>query len=116
MRWVPRAIEGEVRRAARGFPALIVTGPRRSGKTSLLRRMFPGASWVLLEDPDIIARVRADPRGFLDGLRLPAILDEVQNVPEILSYVRTRSRTRRRSWHTCGRGSTSSRGAWADGS
>jgi predicted AAA+ superfamily ATPase len=45
---------------------------------------------VLLEDPDVLGRVRADPRGFLDGLTLPVILDEVQNAPELLAYVRTR--------------------------
>jgi predicted AAA+ superfamily ATPase len=43
----------------------------------------------LLEDPDIIARLRADPRSFIEEIRPPAILDEIQNVPEILSYVRT---------------------------
>jgi predicted AAA+ superfamily ATPase len=55
-----------------------------------LRKLFPKASYTLLEDPDVIARLRADPQGFLDGLALPAILDEVQNVPELLSYIRSR--------------------------
>jgi predicted AAA+ superfamily ATPase len=55
-----------------------------------LRRLFPRATYRLLEDPDILARVRSDPRGFLSELAPPAILDEVQNAPEILAYVRTR--------------------------
>ena len=76
-------------RAARSFPAVVVTGPRRAGKTFLLRDVFPKASYHLLEDPDTIARVRADPRGWLGEVETPAILDEIQNVPEILPYVRT---------------------------
>ena len=77
-------------RAARGFGAVLLTGPRRSGKTTLLRSIRPDATYHLLEDPDIVARFRADPRGFLADLRLPVILDEVQHVPEIFSYVRAR--------------------------
>ncbi|MBM3524967.1 MAG: ATP-binding protein, partial [Alphaproteobacteria bacterium] len=70
--------------------AVVLTGPRRAGKTMLLRRLFPAARYVLLEDPDIVARLRADPQGFLDGLETPAILDEVQNVPEVFAHVRAR--------------------------
>lgn len=77
-------------KAARSFPAVVLTGPRRAGKTMLLRKLFPKASYTLMEDPDAIARMRADPHGFLDGIRLPAVLDEVQNVPELFSYVRSR--------------------------
>src|SRR3990167_9280214 len=90
MRFIPRLLGEEIRRAARHFPALIVTGPRRAGKTTLLRRLFPGATYRLLEDPDVVARIRSDPRAFMEELRPPAILDEIQNTPEVLGYVRTR--------------------------
>jgi predicted AAA+ superfamily ATPase len=90
VRHVPRALEAQVRRALRAFPALVLTGPRRAGKTWLLRHQFPEASYFLLEDPDVVARLRADPQGFLDGVEAPAILDEVQHVPEVLAYVRSR--------------------------
>lgn len=90
MKYVPRELEKQVVRAARAFPAVVLTGPRRAGKTMLLRRLFPEASYFLLEDPDLVGRLRADPQGFLDAVRTPAILDEVQNVPEVFAFVRSR--------------------------
>lgn len=90
MPYQPRDLEKTLLHAARAFPAIVLTGPRRSGKTSVLRHAFPKASYWLLEDPDVVARLRADPQGFLDGVRLPAILDEVQNVPEVFAHVRAR--------------------------
>lgn len=90
MRYVRRELEKQIDRAARSFPAIVLTGPRRAGKTSLLRHLLPKASYFLLEDPDLVARLRADPQGFLDAVRTPAILDEVQNVPEVFAHVRAR--------------------------
>src|SRR5512134_3142981 len=105
MRYLPRLVEAQLLAAARHFPALILTGPRRAGKTTLLQKLFPGASYALLEDPDTVARARADPHGFLDEITPPAILDEIQNAPEIFNYVRTlidRSPGRKGRWFMTG--------------
>lgn len=90
MRYIPRLLDSQIRKAARGFPAILLTGPRQCGKTTLLKHLYPDTTYVLLEDPDVISRVRGDARTFLDDLKLPVILDEIQNVPELLNYIRTR--------------------------
>ena len=72
----------------------------------MLKHLFPKASYHLFEDPDVVARFRHDPQGFLDGVRLPAILDEIQNTPEVFNYVR--SRIDREPRKTGRRGSTRS--------
>jgi uncharacterized protein len=90
MRYVRRELEVQAIAAAKGFPSLVLTGPRRAGKTWLLKHLFPAASYYLFEDPDVVARFRHDPQGFLDDVKLPVILDEIQNVPEVFNFVRTR--------------------------
>jgi len=89
MRYIPRQLAPILLDAVRHFPAVVVTGPRRAGKTTLLRKLFPNARYVLLEDPDTQGRVRSDPRAFLDELQPPVVFDEIQNAPELLGYVRT---------------------------
>ncbi len=89
MKYISRHLSTELKTAAKAFPAIILTGPRRSGKTTLLRKVFPRAEYYLLEDPDLISRFRADPRSFIEEIKPPAILDEIQQVPEILGYLRT---------------------------
>jgi predicted AAA+ superfamily ATPase len=89
MRYISRKLGNIIQEASRHFPAVVVTGPRRAGKTTLLRQLFSKAQYVLLEDPDIQGRIRSDPRTFLEELRPPVVFDEIQNAPELLSYVRT---------------------------
>jgi hypothetical protein len=87
---IPRALAPELQRSARHFSAIVLTGPRRAGKTTLLRDVFPKATYSLLEDPTVLGRVRGDPQEFLDSLRPPVILDEIQNAPELFPAIRAR--------------------------
>lgn len=90
MAYLERQLGAVLIKAARAFPAMVLTGPRRAGKTTVLRHLFPAADYRLLEDPAVVAAARADPRGFLDDLKLPAILAEIQSVPELLNFIRAR--------------------------
>ena len=75
---------------ARGSPAITITGPRQAGKTTLARQAFSAHRYVSLEDPDERDYARTDPRAFLDELRDGAILDEIQRVPELTSWLQRR--------------------------
>ncbi|MCX5971224.1 MAG: AAA family ATPase, partial [Coprothermobacterota bacterium] len=87
----PRALAQAIRTAMRTFPAVIVTGPRQSGKTTLLKALGAGTHrFISLEDPDVRIRAREDPVGFLDRYGPPVIIDEIQYLPELLSYIKTR--------------------------
>ncbi len=85
--YIRREIEAEILRAASGFPVLTVTGPRQSGKTTLIKHLFPEKNYVSLENPDNYEIARNDPRGFLNRHLDGVILDEIQRVPELLSYI-----------------------------
>ena len=81
-----RHLTDTLRAAASTSPVVTLTGPRQSGKTTLVRALFAEHRYLSLEAPDLRARALADPRGFLaQGDHL--ILDEIQRAPELLSYV-----------------------------
>ena len=78
-----------MRHLARGFPAVAVTGPRQSGKTTLARETFPRKPYVSLEEPDQREFATSDPRRFLAQFPDGAVLDEVQRAPDLFSYLQT---------------------------
>src|SRR3989344_3514912 len=86
----PRAATATLKKLATGYPVVAVTGPRQSGKTTLVRAAFPRRPYVSLEDMDERAFAAGDPRGFLDRFRGGAVIDEAQHVPELFSYIQTR--------------------------
>ena len=69
------------------FPVTVLTGPRQSGKTTILRLSFPDFAYVSLESPDQLLMAKADPRGFLHSTQPGIIIDEAQNYPDLFSYI-----------------------------
>jgi predicted AAA+ superfamily ATPase len=87
---LPRTLENTVKKAMKTFPAVLITGPRQSGKTTLLTERFAKTHrFVSLENPDVRARVQEDPIGFLKANPPPIILDEIQYTPEFLHYIKS---------------------------
>ena len=93
----PRILARTIQKAMKSFPAIVVTGPRQSGKTTLLKMLFAKSHrFVTLEDPDVRMRAKEDPLRFLEQFRPPVIIDEIQYVPELLSYIKTKIDQKRR--------------------
>ncbi|PIE53707.1 AAA family ATPase [Candidatus Fermentibacteria bacterium] len=84
---IKRDAQHTLERLARSFPAVIVTGPRQSGKTTLVKMTFPEKPYISLENLNSREAASSDPVGFLAGFPLGCVIDEVQNVPEIVSYL-----------------------------
>lgn len=84
-----RTLAPAVKNAASKMPVVVITGPRQSGKTTLARSVFPRHEYVSLEDLDERQFAMDDPRGFLGRFRGKVILDEIQRVPDLFSYLQT---------------------------
>ena len=85
----PRIAEKLLREYSRQFRAVAVVGPRQSGKTTLVKKVFPRKPYVSLEDPDERMFALNDPRAFLARYNKGAIIDEVQRAPELFSYMQS---------------------------
>ena len=87
--FITRSLESVLRRAVSEFPAVLLTGPRQSGKTTLLQELFGQQyRYVSLEAPDVRIAAVQDPRGFLEQYSPPVIMDEVQHVPDLFPYIK----------------------------
>ncbi len=77
----------ELSKCAAGHPVVTILGPRQSGKTTLVKACFPNKTYSSLKDPDVRVATEADPRGFLSQCDGGGILDEIQVLPNLLSYI-----------------------------
>lgn len=84
---IPRTLENILSHAATHYPVVTLTGPRQSGKTTLIRSVFSNYDYVSLEDPEQRGYAIEDPRGFLEQFPDNVIFDEVQRVPDLFSYI-----------------------------
>ena len=84
---IERVAAKKIKELAGMFKVIAVTGPRQSGKTTLVKAIFPSKPYVSLENPDTRRFAIEDPRGFLEQYKNGAIFDEVQRTPELFSYL-----------------------------
>ena len=82
-----RQLTSKLKDLVQSFPVILLTGPRQSGKTTLVKGLFPNFQYVLLEAPDRLLEVRSDPRGFLEQDVAGWIFDEAQRYPELFMYL-----------------------------
>ena len=84
---IKRTLEHKIKHALKSFPVVLVTGPRQSGKTTLVRSIFPDKPYYSFENLDAREIANADPRGLLEKLPDGAVFDEIQHCPKLLSYM-----------------------------
>jgi predicted AAA+ superfamily ATPase len=84
---IERQLISKLKQLAQQYPAITLTGPRQSGKSTLVKAAFPDLPYVLLEDPDVRMLAQTDPRGFLANYPDGGIFDEVQRVPDLFAYL-----------------------------
>ena len=88
--WIVREVQPLVRRMAQQFPAVLITGARQTGKTSLLRHLYPNASYLTLDFPANAEAARTAPDALLDAYPAPVIIDEIQYAPSLLRHLKVR--------------------------
>jgi uncharacterized protein len=94
---IPRIASGHLKKLANYYPVVVVTGPRQSGKTTLVRSQFPSLPYFNLEAPNVRSRIEADPVGFLESNTDGVIIDEFQRFPELVSYIQVASDANRKN-------------------
>ena len=93
--WIPRDVEGRLRRSARTRPVVVLTGARQTGKTSTLRRLFPDHAFVSLDLPTEAEQAEKEPAAFLRRHPPPVLIDEVQYAPALFRHLKVAVDARR---------------------
>lgn len=88
--WIDRHSEIMIRRMAEQFPAVLVTGVRQAGKTSLLRHLYPEAAYLSLDLPANAEAAHTEPERLLEQYPAPVIIDEIQYAPSLLRHLKYR--------------------------
>jgi predicted AAA+ superfamily ATPase len=86
---IPRNLSSELKKLSGQYPVVTLTGPRQSGKTTLVKAVFPDWRYVSLEEPDVREFALTDPRGFIAAYSENTIIDEAQRTPDLFSYIQT---------------------------
>jgi len=84
---IPRDAGETLKKLSKDYPVLVITGPRQSGKTTLVKSIFSDREYISFENPDVREMAISDPRGFLNRYRDGAVFDEIQRAPDLLSYM-----------------------------
>ncbi len=87
-KYIPRIIEKLLLRSSEQFPAVLLTGPRQTGKSTTLTRIFPNHEYISLDSPQLRSLILNDPVSFFEERKSGIILDEIQNAPELLPYIK----------------------------
>jgi predicted AAA+ superfamily ATPase len=101
--YVPRSLQPYLQKVTQQFPVLLLTGARQVGKTTLLRHLQEGRSYVTLDDPLVLTLAKTDPALFMQRFPVPVLIDEIQYAPELLPYIKMavdRDRTPGMFWLT----------------
>ena len=96
--YIHREIEPLLAEALSQFPAVLITGPRQAGKSTLLQNILKGYTYTTLDDPMIRSMANQDPELFLSTYPTPLIIDEIQYAPNLLSYLKLRIDEKRREY------------------
>jgi uncharacterized protein len=87
--WISRKYEKTLKNISRQFPAVVLTGPRQAGKTSLVKKLFPDFGYASLDVPSLAAQAESNPETFLKGVQEPVVIDEVQYAPSLLRHLKS---------------------------
>ena len=86
--YINRSMESTIKRIEKGFKAILVTGPRQVGKSTILKHIHGNRKYVTFDDPVLLSETKSEPGLFFRNNKPPIILDEVQYISELFPYIK----------------------------